>query len=228
MATIDSEPWWETVLEQLHLRPAERVLMLQAAPPAGVAGVLHAIGGPGRLVVVEPRRNVALQLAEVGRIEVLPLAPAGSELLGSFDAFVSAPLTMPRWPLQTTFSLAIRNLRPGGRIMIDLPGHPMSEDLVSAYEVTGGHPEDLAPWFGPQRDELQTILQNVAMRSPGVSEHHYMVRFESPLLLARMACELAPAAEPLQEDLTLRLIERMKTTGGADYVLRRISVTGMR
>ncbi len=202
--------------------------MLQAGPPAALEGVQQAIGGAGKLLVVEPRRTLALKVAERGNVEVVSVAPSGTERFGAFDALVAAPMNVPRWSIDATLRLAGSNLRPGGRFVIDLPGHPMSEDLAEAYERADRDTAEIEPWIGPTREDFEASLARTGLRDTKVVEHHHVVRFESPLLLARLACEHAPAAQPYCDDLTLRLVERMRTTGAADYVIRRIAALGMR
>jgi len=225
------QPWIASALELVDLRRQDRVLIVGLDHPAHLSAIRRAVGGEGAVLVVEPRATTARELAERCDVDVVVRQPRGGERFGTFDVAIAATITNPRWELDVWCRLVTRNLRPGGRFVIDLPGEVLCEDLVTAWSVIGGDDRALQPLFGPAESELADSLRRGGLRRVEVVLGTHLVKLESPLALARLAWELlatgkAPVAR--RDDLGLALVERLGTTGPIEIVFKRTRVHGIR
>lgn len=225
------QPWIASSLELVDLRREDRVLVIGLDQPAHLAAVRRAVGGDGAVLLVEPRAAAARELAEHCEVDVIVRRPSGDERFGTFDAVIGAAMTNPEWEVTVWGRLVTRNLRPGGRFVIDLPGEVLCEDLVTAWAAIGGDDGALGPLFGPAESELADSLRQSGLRRVEVVLGTHLVKMESPLALARLAWRLlavgdAPSAR--REDLALALVQRLGTTGPIEIVFKRTRVHGIR
>jgi len=132
-------PWSMAAIELAYLHRHDRVLVAGVARVGVVDAIAHQVGARGTVLVVEPDRSLAEQIADRGmpQVEVLAMAPVG-ERFGAFDALLCCPWTMPPWPPESFCELALLNLRPGGRFVLDLPGPEMLPDLAACWPDCGG------------------------------------------------------------------------------------------
>ena len=135
---------------------------------------------------------------------------------------------MPDWPLPRWGEIALRNLRPGGHFVVDLPAESLCELLAEAWSASGGDPAALAAWSGPSDTELAAALRELGLRRvEGVVGTH-LVRIESPRALADFAVACLGDPGDLAETLVLTLAERLRTNSAAEVIFRRTRVHGMR
>lgn len=138
-----------TMLEQLGLRPGQRVLEVGAGSGYNAALMAHVVGGRGRVVTVEIEAALArrarerLAAAGFGRVEVVH----GDGMLGypeaaPYDRVVLTALARdvaPAWREQ---------LRPDGRLLLPLEVLPGLQVCV-AFEPAGDHLTGVsARWCG--------------------------------------------------------------------------------
>jgi hypothetical protein len=224
------EPWFEDVLTRANLSRGARVLQLSALSPAQSRAILARLGSSGTLTIIEPDRYRAsvVDALEHPGLSVLSYAPDGNETFGVHDALIACPPVSRGWPLNRWGELAVRNLRPGGRFVIDLPGERHCATVAEAWIEIGAPPEALLPWNGPNELSLAKLLRADGLREvePTVSTH--LVHFDSSLELARYAGGLLEAGEEVIAQLHPVLTQRLGTTTAAELLFRRTRVSGMR
>lgn len=224
------EPWFEDVLARAHLRKGARVLQLTANSSAQARAVLARIGTEGSLTVIEPDRYRAARVDTVEHdgLSVLAYEPDGHESFGVHDAVIACPPVVPSWPLNRWGDIAIHNLRPGGRLVIDLPGEKHCETVSDAWKEIAGPPDRFGPWNGPNEIALAKLLRADGLREvePHVSTH--LVRFENPHDLARRVGRLLDVNEDVVASLQLALARRLGTNEAMELLFRRTRVCAMR
>ena len=224
------EPWFEDVLARAHLSRGARVLQLTALSPAQSRAILARLGSTGTLTIVEPDRYRAsvVDALEHPGLSVLSYEPDGRETFGVHDALIACPPICRGWPLNRWGELAIRNLRPGGRFVIDLPGERHCATISEAWHEIRAPDEKLAPWNGPNEIGLAKLLRSDGLREvePIVSTH--LVRFDSPVELARYVGGLLEVGDDVVAGLQLALTRRLGGAAPAELLFRRTRVSGMR
>ncbi len=223
------QPWLADAMEQLDLRKRDRCLVLGCPTPAHVAAVSAAVGSTATIVVVEPDAELAQRAARGGheRIEVLAHTPDGRESFGTFDALLACPLTTMDWSINLWAELIVRNLRPGGRFVLDLPAENMCEPLTRAWQEIGGNPDALRLITGPTESELTTTLRQRGLRNVEASMGTHLASLENPYMLAKLLLSLDSDGS-LQSDLELKLVESLQTNSEVDVVFHRSRVHGLR
>ena len=222
-------PWFPEVLDLLDLRRNDRVLLITAQCPTHVTAVLQRVGSHGNVLVVEPSEKTAHDLAESNPgVEVISTTPTGEESFGSFDAFLACPFSLPEWPLELWAALTQKNLRPGGRFAIDLPGEKHCEDLSESWIEIGGGEHDLLPLRGPTEKALADVLRQEGLRMVAAAMGTHIVRLGSPHALAALGAQLMGAKQDRQEELGVALTRRLRTTDAVDVVFHRTRVHGIR
>jgi hypothetical protein len=226
-----AEPWFPEVLKLLDLRPGERVLQVSGRHAGQARAVLEHIRPGGSLLVVEPDRGRAARLADDGdddALHVLSFAPGGDESFGQHDALLGCLLRLDDWPAQRWGELAVNNLRPGGRLVVDLPAQTLCEAVFACWEPAGGDDAALAPWRGPTETELATALRDAGLRKVSALVGTHLVRAESPRRLAEFAAETLAAPRDLVESLHVELAARLGTNGPIEVIFHRTRVHAMR
>lgn len=229
MESTFDHPWFREAVQRLEPRRDERILLVTAPLVDYAAGLAQLAGDDGLVRVVEPHRATAEAIAEAGldNVEVLALQPGSSDRFGSHDAMLGCPWTMPRWPLGDWAEIAVHNLRPGGRFVIDLPAESVAEPLAGAWRDIGGTPDQLEPLIGVSERELAASLRKRGLRQVEAAMATHLVQLESPSALAQEICAAVDAAERA-EDLALALTQRLRASTDADWVVRRTRVHGIR
>ena len=229
MADDIEHPWFPEVMDLLDLRRQDRVLLVTAQRTGYVKAVLQRIGSQGDVVLVEPSDERATEVAAaLSRVEVIARVPTGEERFGSFDALLACPLGMPNWPLSLWTGVTLRNLRPGGRFAIDLPGEEFCEDLSACWLEIGGAEEDLEPLRGPAERDLATSLRQGGLRMVAAAMGTHVVRMDSPHTLASLGAALLGTGPDQQEELGIALSRRLRTTESVEVVFHRTRVHGIR
>jgi hypothetical protein len=155
MSDYGGHPWFGAALGLVEPRRQDRALLVCPASVHHARAVAAQVGTRGSVMVVEPERALAEQIAdaELPQVEVLALTPSGDERFGTFDVMVCCPFGLPPWPLDLWGEVARANLRPGGRLVVDLPGAEMSPDAAACL-VELGREEALQPFRGPSEEDL--------------------------------------------------------------------------
>ena len=226
MSTFEPQPWLRVALERLETRRGERLLVLLVDVPACLTALRRAVGSTGELLAVVTE-DVAETLRTLPDVEVLAYQPEGSERFGTFDAVLLGPAVAPRQDAAAWAGLLPRNLRPGGRFVLDLPGEHLSAQLAAAWTDAGGGAAGAARLRGAAPGELVAALRAAGLRDVEVAELPCPITFESPFVLA---CTTAAAlGEPaLAEALQHALLARFRTNGPIEIVVRRSLATGRR
>lgn len=225
------QPWIASALELVDLRREDRVLVVGLDQRAHLSGIRRAVGSDGTVLVVEPRASAARELAEHCEVDVIVRRPTGDERFGTFDAAIATTMTNQDQALTVWSRLVTRNLRPGGRFVIDLPGEVLCEDLVTAWSAIGGDDDALRPLRGPAEAVLADVLRQAGLRRVEVVLGTHLVRLDGPLALARLGWDLmaiGDAPTTRREDLGLALVQRLGTTGPLEIVFKRTCVHGIR
>src|SRR5690606_30872312 len=199
------------------------VLQLTAWSPAQSRRLLELLGSDGTLTVVEPDRYRAAAVAELRHegLQVVGYSPDGHETFGQHDALLAAPFLDPRWPLNRFGQLARRNLRPGGRFVLDLPGEQHCQPVDEAWREVGAPVERLGAWNGPAEASVARILRADGLRQVEPAVGTYLLRFSTPLELADAVVQQLGGDEALVASLRLAFARRFASNEVLELVFRR-------
>jgi len=230
MRALEGLPWFPAAMGLLDLRPDERVLLHGSGDHGHVRAVASLVGRRGKVVVVEPVTAVAEAIAAMAlpQVEVLLLAADGSERFGTFDAVLCTPTVMPDWPLGAYAELPRSNLRPGGRLVIDLPGPEMLPDVTAVAATVGIDPERLAQLRGPGDDRLTEVLRGAGLRRVQSVLGSHLLPLESPFDLAEFVGPLLQLAAPAIAELGEALAHRLHGHAACEVLVHRSRVQAMR
>jgi SAM-dependent methyltransferase len=229
MQRADGQPWFLAALELLDLRRQDRVLVLDATP-SQVRVVAAVVGSRGAVTVVEPERAPAEAIAamDLPNVEVLAHRTSGTERFGAFDALLVAPLCAPPWPEAAFAELPRHNLRPGGRLVLDLPGPEMAPDLAAVWLERGLAPERLAPLRGIADDRLAALLRDAGLRRVQALLGSHLLAAESPFDHVDALTAALQTTDAERRDLGDALVRRLGTTGRAELLVHRTRVQALR
>ena len=229
MPPIADQPWFHAAVQLLDLRHEDRVLAMHADPEQ-VRGLAALVGKGGELTVLQPDRLLAEKIAAMAlpQVEVLAHATAGDERFGTFDAMLVAPRSQPNWHKGAYAELPRRNLRPGGRLVLDLPAPDMVPPLLAVCREMGLGEEAVAPLCGLRDDELAEILRNAGLRRVQALLGSHLVHLESPFDLVDGFAPCLPITEAQRLELGQGLVRRLGTTGACDVVVHRTRVQALR
>lgn len=229
MLFAPGHPWFVDALECAAVRRRDRVLAL-FADTAQVAALAQLVGKEGAVTVVQPNLAVAEELAALSlpNVEVLANAIRGVERFGSFDALVCAPTNNPDLPLGAYGELPRKNLRPGGRLALDLPAPRMLPQVLDAAAALGWPRERLGALSGPADDALADVLRNAGLRRVRSLLGSHLVHAPSPAdFLAGFAAGI-PCPPTERADLVQALVRAMGTVGAAEFLVHRSRVEAQR
>src|SRR5690606_13237764 len=119
--------WLAHALRLVAVERRERVLVLGELPVPALLHLARACGESGRVVApfatdVACPRHPALVC--------VPIGSNASVATGAFDVVFAAPAVPPDMPPATLLAAARSALRPGGRLLVDLPARLWSDDFV--------------------------------------------------------------------------------------------------
>jgi len=222
-------PWSMAAIELAYLHRHDRVLVAGAARVGVVDAIAHQVGARGTVLVVEPDRSLAEQIADRGmpQVEVLAMAPVG-ERFGAFDALLCCPWTMPPWPSESFCDIALLNLRPGGRFVLDLPGPEMLPDLAACWPDCGGAEDGLRLFRGPGEDLLAEQARTAGLRRVQTAMGTHLWPLTSPLELLELVAPTLELTENRRTDLGLLLARRLRGTGAVDVLVHRSRIQAIR
>jgi len=222
-------PWFRQAVERLEPRERDRLLLVTSHLPEYARSLAQLVGSEGMVRVVEPIRHLAEEIAalDLPQLEILSTNPGAEDRFGIHDGLLGCPFTMPLWPLSNWAELAVHNLRPGGRFVIDLPGEALAEPIALAWEEIGGDPDALRQLQGVSERELAASLRQRGLRQVEAAMATHLLRIDSPAALAEELCDGIGDRSRL-DDLTVALTRRLRTARDAEIIVRRTRVHGIR
>lgn len=221
-------PWTLECADALALVAGGRVLVAGGATRALLRLLVQQLGSDGQVLVLEPHRRRAEALVrEAGRgVQIAVREPGPDSQRGLFDGVLACPLQAGEDTAATLAALCVHALRPGGRLAVDLPGRPLSESLVRAWQ-RAARPGDPAPPEGPVPDTVHAAFAGVGLRGVEVTAVSSLVRADAESL-ADLALEHFAWPEERRQDLALTLVEEFHTTRVVEVPFVLTRVRGMR
>jgi hypothetical protein len=229
MPRVDAQPWFEAAVQLLDLRRQDRVLVLHAEPQQ-VRSLAACVGSRGEVTAVQPDRESAETIAafELPQVEVMAHTTRGDESFGSFDALLAVPRADPGWAKGAYADLPHHNLRPGGRLVLDLPGPDMVPDLHAVGRELGWSSKRLSPLRGYSDDQLAEVLRNAGLRAVQTLLGSHLLHLDSPYDLVDAFADALAATETQRTDLGQALVRRFGTTGAVDALVHRTRLVARR
>jgi hypothetical protein len=229
MSPCDEKPWFHAAVQLLDVRRQDRLLALYC-DPRQTRDLATLVGGRGELIVLMPDREMAQSVAEQGwpQVSVLAHEVKGNESFGSFDAMLVAPTTGPLLPSGAFAELSLRNLRPGGRLVVDVPGPDMVPDLCLAWQQLDWPRSRYEPLLGIGDDTLAGILRSAGLRGVhGVLGAHLL----HPATPADLVDAFAPSfalTDVERVELTHALVRCRGGHGPFDVLVHRTRLQALR
>lgn len=229
-AQFATEPWFPDALEAAGLSPGRRALLLTAFGPEQTRAVLARIGTEGTLTVIEPDRYRAasLQGVEHPGLAVLGYRPDGDENFGVHDCVLAVPPIIDDWPLNHWGSIARHNLRPGGRLVLDLPHLRHAEAIAECLTEAGAPPHRTSRWNGVDDRGLARLLRADGLRGIETRMVTHVVRFPTTREAAIRVGALLDLDEDRIAGLHLALTRRFRASEGIELVFQRTRAVAMR
>lgn len=225
----DGRPWFHAAVKLLDPRPKDRVLALSCSAREAAA-LAHLVGHRGALMVVQPERDEAEAIAGQvpAHVEVVVGQLDGSEHFGSFDALLAAPCWGPRPDTVTLAAVARRNLRPGGRCVIDLPAPEMLPELTGAAADLGWPLSHLDNLRGVADEDLAAALRADHLRGVQSLLATHMLHLGSPLELVDLVAGALPVEPAQRIELAHAIVRRRGSPGPLDALVHRTRVQAQR
>lgn len=229
MSPIDDQPWFHAAVQLLDVRRQDRVLALYCDLQQ-TRGLATLVGGRGELTVVVPDRAVAELVAGQAwpQVEVLAHRTTGNECYGTFDAMLIAPATGPLLPSGAFAELALQNLRPGGRLVVDAPGADMVPDLSAAWSDLDWPQARLSPLLGIGDDTLAEVLRDAGLRGVHGLLGAHLLHPEAPADLVDAFAPAFPLSNAERRELTHALVRRRGGQGPFDALVHRTRLQALR
>lgn len=225
----DGQPWFHAAVQALDLRSKDRVLAIGAGEREAAA-LARVVGSRGHLVVVQPDRDAAEATAErvPAHVEVVHCEPGGEQRFGTFDAMLAAPRFGPL-PAPATFGgLARRNLRPGGRCVVDVPAPEMLPEFGGAAKDLGWAAERLAALRGLADDDLAAAMTGAGLRGVHSLLATHLLHAAAPQELVDLFADALPIDADLRVELAHAVVRRRGSDGGIDALVHRSRVQALR
>jgi hypothetical protein len=228
MVLSDPEPWMSAAIALLDVRRQDRLLACDV-PVERARGLAALVGKDGSLTVVcDPASAEQLAALALPQVHVLAHRLTGDERFGTFDAVLVARTSGPLLPLGAYPELARRNLRPGGRLVLDLPGHGMVPDLATAWRDLGWDQDRLAPLRGVADDELADALRNAGLRNVHAVLGAHLMHASTPGDVVQAFAASLALDDDEQLQLTHGLVRVRGGTGPIDLLVHRTRVSALR
>lgn len=196
----------------------------------------------GRVVGIDPSAEM---LAMAGKraegtenMVFLKMAAQELDFASEFDLVYSNSSLQWIHEQAGVIGLAYKALRPGGRIVVQLPAKdfcwPVMENINSAISALGLEPkfrEMLPPWLFPLKVELQAYLETAGFKEVQVFYRDYTLIFESvnEVLDWGLAALLRPYLIRLSQNMQERFkyafamgFENYRTDNGIEFSFKRL------
>jgi hypothetical protein len=228
MPLSDPEPWLQAAIGLLDVRRQDRLLACDVGVERARA-LATLVGREGELVVVCDAAN-GERLAGLGlpQVHVLAHRLAGDEHFGTFDAMLVVRASGPLLPIGAYPELARRNLRPGGRFVVDLPGAAMVPDLASAWSHLGWDRDRLAPLCGVADDALADTLRGAGLRNVHSVLGGHLLHAPSPDDFVQVFAGALALSDEEQVELTRAIVRDKGGTGPLDVLVHRTRLSALR
>ena len=223
------QPWFDSALERLEVRRGNRLLTIDPSLRE-IAALRSVVGSDGELTVVVANRKVAEDLAQaqLQNVTILAHETIGGETFGTHDSLVITPRTAPLLPPEAYAQIAQKNLRPGGRFVIDVPSTDMLPDIRTAWHELGWDEEGLLPLQGIADVDLTEALRAAGLRGVEAALGSHLLHAPSPIeLAAGFAAELDLDGDQVTE-LGHAIVRVRKADGPVDALVHRTQVSGQR
>ncbi len=229
MTFVPGQPWFQDAVDLLDLRRQDRVLAIHT-DSRQVRALATLVGKNGALTVVQPDRAVAEEIAELGlpHVEIFAHQLTGTERFGAFDALLCAVTTRPDLPLGAYGELPRRNLRPGGRLAIDLPAPDMLPLLRAAALESGMAEARLLCLSGPGDDALSDVLRNAGLRRVQSLLGSHLLHLESPHELVDLVAGPLGLTDAERADLGAALVRSTGSTAAVEVLAHRTRLQALR
>jgi hypothetical protein len=230
MSVLGVLPWFAAAAELLDLRRQDRVLLIGPGQNEHVRSIASAVGRSGAITVLEPDRERAEAIAalELAQVEVLALQPVGGESFGSFDAVLHCPMLLPTLPLAGYGEVALHNLRPGGRYVVDVPGPEMIPDVAAAADRLTDAQDWLPRLRGPSEVDLAGALRLAGLRRVETALGSHLLTLPSVHDLAEWLANGLGLGVAATVELAAALRARLRGTSPAELLVHRTRVHAIR
>lgn len=229
MPLADLQPWFHAAVGLLDVRRQDRLLAFDL-DPVQARDLAALVGARGGLVVILRDRDLAEQLAalDLPQVRVIAHRLAGDERFGTFDAALLAQATGPLLPMGAYADLARANLRPGGRLVVDVPGPEMVPDLGAAWTDLGWPRERWQPLQGLADDAFAASLRGAGLRNVHAVLGSHLLHLPTPGDLVEAFAAPLGLDERERLELTHALVRRRGSTGPLDVLVHRTRLQGLR
>ncbi len=194
--------WLAASMATLALRRGERVLVCDDLPANAAAQLARSVGSTGIVVVAVRRPRVDLH--EVAgatrnlRVVDVHLTAASRHDLGRFDACLAAPTLACAEPAARFAGVARHGLRLGGRLVLDLPGPGVNDDLHRCL-AESGHARcvEAGTLAGYAVDAVREALESAGLRDVAAHLLASMETLDDAAALVEMAAAVGDASVDL-------------------------------
>lgn len=229
MQTEVGQPWFHSAVEHLDPRRKDRLLAVDCTL-LEAAALRTLVGSDGAVTFVLRDQATAEKIAERdwAHVRVLAHQLDGGETFGTFDALLVAPAVGPLLDVATYAALVRRNLRPGGRFVVDLPAQDMVPDVRGAWLDLGWDEERLLPLLGPSDLELAGALRDAGLRNVQAALGSHLLHLGAPADLVASFQAALGLDERERTELTHAVVRRRQDPGPLDALIHRTQVSGQR
>lgn len=229
MQTEVGQPWFHSAVEHLDPRRRDRLLAVDCTL-LEAAALRTLVGGDGAVTFVLRDQATAEKIAarDWAHARVLAHQLDGGETFGTFDAMLVAPAVGPLLDVATYAALVRRNLRPGGRFVVDLPARDMVPDVRGAWLELGWDEDRLLPLTGPDDLQLAAALREVGLRNVQAALGSHLLHLGAPADLVAAWTRPLDLRESEATDLTHAIVRRRQHAGPLDVLIHRTQVSGQR
>lgn len=222
-------PWFNSALERLEVRRGNRLLIIDPTIEE-ITALRSTVGNAGELTLVVQNRQLAEQLAENQwpLVSVLAHETTGGETFGVHDSLLIAPRSGPLLLAESYAQLARKNLRPGGRFVIDLPAENMVPNIRSAWHDLNWDEERLHPLQGVTDVDLTDAMRAEGLRSVESALGSHLLHAPAPTELAAGFADVLELDDNEITELGHAITRLRQDTGPIDALIHRTQVSGQR
>ena len=229
MPIAEQQPWFHAAIGLLDVRRQDRLLAIDTDIPQA-RDLAALVGNRGELVLVLRDRETAERLVDLGlpQLQVYAHELTGDERIGTFDAALIAPCAGPLLALGAYADLARHNLRPGGRLVVDVPGPDMVPDLATAWADLGWDRGRLAPLHGISDDHFADVLRNAGLRNVHAVLGAHLLHLQAPAELVDTFAQPLGLDDEARLQLSHAVLRRRGEAGPFDALVHRTRLQALR